>query len=199
MFYKTNFCDDAEQKYPDQKQQTCVKSLQCGYWHADRQDRRTPILNEIQPKKLHQIERVNYDVRNPQNSMVTSNPNHLMQFLKQFHHALSLEQPLIQMDMNTINQLFWENSINTSLLQIIKTSGIIPLTLRPTSSELITAAISESALQDQKKTEDIKSIFFTTNQSQISESVLSHDSDDFADFDQNIDDILSERFNTTSF
>jgi hypothetical protein len=106
-------------------------------------------LNEIQPKKLHQTERINYDVRNPQNSMVTSNPNHLMLFLQQFHMALALDQPLIKMDLMAINQLFWENSINTSLLQIIKSSGIISQApYRPPSLEPVTATINESALLD---------------------------------------------------
>ena len=71
--------------------------MQCSYWHADKGDRRNGSLNELQPKKLHQSERIYYDVRNPQNSLIISNPNHIMQFLQFFHLSLSLNAPLIQM------------------------------------------------------------------------------------------------------
>lgn len=55
MVYKTIFCDDAEQKYPDQKLQQCQKNLQCGYYHSEK-DRRGTSLNELYPKKMQPFE-----------------------------------------------------------------------------------------------------------------------------------------------
>lgn len=82
--------------------------MQCAYWHPDKNDRRNGSLLELRPKKLHQSEQISYDVHNPQNNIITSNPNHLLQFLQFFHLSLKLDEPLIKMDMESIEKLFWE-------------------------------------------------------------------------------------------
>ena len=74
MIYKTIFCDEAEQKYPDQKLQQCQKNLQCGYYHSEK-DRRTTSLNDLHPKKNQPFELMPIDPKNPHNSIVVTNPN----------------------------------------------------------------------------------------------------------------------------
>jgi hypothetical protein len=84
MVYKTIFCDETEQKYPDQKLQQCPKNLQCGYYHSEK-DRRKASIKETAPKKLQPFEMVPYDRERPHNSLIISNPNHLNHFLRSFH------------------------------------------------------------------------------------------------------------------
>jgi hypothetical protein len=91
MVYKTIFCDDAEKKYPDQKLQQCQKNLQCGYYHNSKDKRSNQSLNEMVPKKLQPFEIEPIDCRNPHQSVVVTNPNHLNHFLRNFHTSLGIQ------------------------------------------------------------------------------------------------------------
>lgn len=107
MVYKTIFCDDAEQKYPEQKLQQCQKSLQCGYFHSEK-DRRTTSLNESEPSKLQPFEKQVYDARTPHNQLVVTNPNHLVQFLRTYHTSPDCQQvgQLYNFDLQTLHAKF---------------------------------------------------------------------------------------------